>query len=231
MILAGGKGSRLQPFTFAIPKPLVPVGEVPIIEILLRQLAPDFDRITISVGYLAKLIESYCGDGSRWGLQIDYAVEEEPLGTVGCLSLIGDVDDRLLVINGDTLTDMPFGEVARRHDDADAMTIFANTRSVDIEFGVLDVAADGRLTGYREKPRSSYRVAMGVNVFSAWALRRYLEPGERLDLPELVWRLLEAGESVRVCDSDAYWLDLGRMADLEIGTEVFSAEPGRFIRE
>ena len=138
VILAGGKGTRLRPFTLAIPKPLVPIGEIPIIELLIRQLqAQGFARITISVGHMAALIRTFCGDGSQWGIPIDYAVEDEPLGTVGGLGIIeGFDDDRVLVVNGDTLTDLDFAAAYHAHNQADAATICANRRAVDIDFGV-----------------------------------------------------------------------------------------------
>lgn len=234
LILAGGKGSRLRPFTFVIPKPLVPIGETPVIEILIRQLkSQGFERITISVGHLAGLIRAFCGDGGQWGIPIDYVYEDQPLGTIGCLALLGDLDgaDRVLVINGDTLTDMNMAEAYATHAVGDAMTVCANRRSVSIDFGVLETDAAGYLASYTEKPTLHYRVSMGVNVVSAWAVARYLPSRERLDTPDLVRRLQDAGEGVRVLDIDAYWLDLGRMNDLEAGYEAFQANPRRFLPE
>lgn len=230
-VLAGGRGSRLHPFTTVIPKPLVPVGEMPIIEILLRQLMRHgFDRVTISVGYLAALIESYCGDGSRWGLHIDYVREDEPLGTAGALSLLADLDeDRILVTNGDILTDLDFGDVARAHDPADAATICGNWRTMTVDFGVLQTDSEGRLCAYDEKPTLTYDVSMGVNVLSTWAVWEYVEAGQRLDMPDLMCHLMADGHAVRVRNTDAYWLDMGRMADLETATDVFGAHPERFL--
>lgn len=234
LILAGGKGSRLRPFTFTIPKPLVPIGETPILEILIRQLkGQGFARISISVGHLAGLIRAFCGNGSQWGIPIDYVYEDQPLGTIGCLGLLDDLqaDDRLLVVNGDTLTDMSLAEAWHAHDAGDAITLCANRRSVAVDFGVLETDARGYLTAYTEKPTLHYRVSMGVNVVSAWAVPRYIAKGERLDTPDLVRRLREAGEGVRVRDVDAYWLDLGRLDDLEAGYEAFRADPRRFLPE
>lgn len=230
-VLAGGRGSRLHPFTTVIPKPLVPVGEMPILEILLRQLrAQGFGRVTISVGYLASLIESYCGDGSRWGLRIDYVREDEPLGTAGALSLLTDLhDDRILVTNGDILTDLELGLVTREHDPVEGATICANRRTVSVDFGIVHQDADGCLSSYEEKPTLSYEVSMGVNVLSTWAVHEYVTPGQRLDMPDLMRRIVGGGHAVRIRSTQAYWLDMGRMADLETATEVFSADPTRFL--
>jgi NDP-sugar pyrophosphorylase family protein len=231
VILAGGKGSRLRPFTFTIPKPLVPIGEMSILEILIRQLkGQGFARITLSVGHLAGLIRAFCGDGSQWGIPIDYLYEDEPLGTIGCLALLDDLQDadRLLVVNGDTLTDMSFAEAYAAHDGGDAITLCANRRSVGIDFGVLETDG-GYLASYTEKPTLYYRVSMGVNVVSTWAIREFIPRGQPLDLPGLVGKLMAAGQRVRVREVDAYWLDLGRMQDLEEGEKVFRANPERFL--
>jgi NDP-sugar pyrophosphorylase family protein len=231
VILAGGKGSRLRPFTFAIPKPLVPIGEIPIIELLIRQLvAQGFTRATISVGHLAGLIQSFCSDGSQWGIPIDYVHEDEPLGTVGSLGLIDHFDnDRVLVINGDTLTDMSFADAYRSHSVSDAATICANSRSVSIDFGVLETDDGGGLTDYIEKPTLDYLVSMGTNILTVAAVHRHLSQGERLDMPDLIDRFRSADERVRVHRPDAFWLDLGRLEDLESGTQIFNADPARFL--
>ncbi len=230
LILAGGRGSRLQPFTFSIPKPLVPIGDMPIVEILIQQLvAAGYERITLSVGYLAGLIEAYCGDGSKWGVPIDYARETEPLGTIGGLALLDDIDDdRLLVVNGDTLTTMDLAMPFAAHDPTDAMTICARSRQVDVEFGVLHADEANRLTGYEEKPTLDYQVSMGVNVVSTWVVDKYLD-GSHCDVPDLVRQLMDDGERVRVLPVDAYWLDLGRLDDLEAGARAFAENPARFL--
>lgn len=230
-VLAGGRGSRLHPFTTVIPKPLVPVGDMPILEILLRQLkVHGFEHVTISVGYLSSLIESYCGDGGRWGLAIDYVREDEPLGTAGALSLLTDLDDdRILVTNGDILTDLDLGRVTREHDPSEGATICAKTRLVPVDFGVLHADERGCLREYEEKPTLSYEVSMGINVLSAWAVERYVGQRQHLDLPDLMRVLVADGHAVRIRSTDAYWLDMGRMADLETATEVFTSDPSRFL--
>jgi NDP-sugar pyrophosphorylase family protein len=234
IILAGGKGSRLRPFTLTIPKPLVPIGDLPILEILIRQLRHQgFTRITISVGHLASLIQAYCGHGERWQIPIDYVFEDRPLGTIGCLSLVPDLaqEERVLVVNGDTLTDLDMASLYAGHRSGDAITLAASRRTVKIDFGVLETDDDGLLTAYSEKPVLSYRVSMGVNVLSGWTIERCIPQGERLDLPELVQQLLAAGHPVRVVEPTAYWQDLGRVEDLETGGADFQADPRRFLPE
>ncbi len=230
IVSAGGRGTRLKPFTMVIPKPLVPVGETPILEILIRQLAGQgFERITLSVGYLSTLIEAFCGDGGRWGIPVDYIREDEPLGTAGFLSLVDDLmDDRLLVVNGDTLTDLDMASVWREHDANDGATICASRRSVAVEFGVLESDDAGHLRSYVEKPELAYDVSMGVNTVSAWAIEQ-LVPGGPLDMPDLLAQIQAIGRVVRVRHTDAYWLDLGRMSDLDLANEVFAADPKRFL--
>jgi NDP-sugar pyrophosphorylase family protein len=231
VILAGGRGSRLKPFTVVIPKPLVPIGEMPILELLIRQLkAQAFDWITLSVGYLSTLIEAYCGDGSKWDIRLDYIREEEPLGTAGFLGLLDDItEDRLLVVNGDTLTDLDMGRVYREHDPEDGATVCANRRSTVVEFGVLDVDSDGRLRSYAEKPTVTHEVSMGINVVSAWAVNAFVEPRVRLEMPDLLRRIQEGDGIVRVRPTNAFWLDMGRMSDLETAIETFAADPSRFL--
>jgi NDP-sugar pyrophosphorylase family protein len=214
-----------------IPKPLVPIGEMPIIELLIRQLrAQGFERITLSVGYLATLIEAYCGDGSRWGVAVEYLHEAEPLGTAGCLGLIDRIDeDRILVVNGDTMTDLDMGAVLREHDSRHAATICTNLRTVSLGFGIVHADPEGDLAAYEEKPELRYEVSMGVNVLSTWAIERFIERGVRLDMPELLLNMKRNSETVRIRRTDAYWLDMGRMADLEAAVEAFERDPSRFL--
>ncbi len=234
VILAGGEGIRLRPYTTVLPKPLMPIGDRPVLDIVVRQLkAHGFERITIATGYLAELIEAFFGDGEKYGVPIDYYREREPLGTVGALALIdGLADDDILVMNGDVLTDIDYGALLDRHGASDAAaTIATKVRDIQVSLGVLRFDDDGdptRLTGYDEKPTLDYIASMGVYCFAPRALS-YIEPGERLDFPDLVLRLIAAGETVRAWPSDDYWLDIGRHDDYEQAQEEFESVRERLI--
>jgi NDP-sugar pyrophosphorylase family protein len=235
VILAGGLGTRLRPYTTILPKPLMPVGDRPILDIVIRQLArAEFDRVTIATGYLAELIEAFFGDGSRHGIPIDYFREHEPLGTVGALSLIDGLDEDFLVMNGDVLTDLDYGLLLDRHRaGGQAATIAAIRREVQISLGVMHFADEhdtGRVTGYSEKPTFDFEVSMGVYCFAPRAIE-LIEPGERLDFPDLVLRLIAAGEPVKAWRSDDYWLDIGRPDDYEQAQDEFESRRRQFLPE
>jgi len=233
VILAGGLGTRLRPYTAVLPKPLMPVGDRPVLDIVVRQLkAHGFERITVATGYLAELIEAMFGAGEKYGIPIDYHRESEPLGTVGALALIPELEDDVLVMNGDVLTDIDYGALLARHRESGAAATIATTsREVQITLGVLvteDPDDPERLTGYREKPRIDYEVSMGVYCFAPRAVD-LIEPGERLDFPDLVLRLIAAGETVRAARMDNYWLDIGRHDDYEQALDEFERQRHRLI--
>jgi len=225
LILAGGKGTRLRPFTAVFPKPLVPLGEKAIIEVLLRRLAAaGFVDVTISTGYLAELIKAVCGDGSQFGLNIEYVGEDQPLGTAGPLGQLKNLTDPVIVMNGDLLTTLDFGEMIRFHREQQAdMTIGVFPREVKIDFGVIDFDDDGAFQGYREKPTFQYDVSMGVNVIGAGALK-HVVPGERLDMPDLVLKVHESGGKVACCRQQCRWLDIGRLDDYALAQEEFERD-------
>jgi NDP-sugar pyrophosphorylase family protein len=234
VILAGGEGTRLRPYTTVLPKPLMPIGDRPVLDIVVRQLkAHGFERITMATGYLAELIEAFFRDGERYGVAIDYYREHEPLGTVGALALIeGLAEDDVLVMNGDVLTDIDYGALLERHRGSDAAaTIATKERQIQVSLGVLrfgDESDPTRLTGYDEKPAIDYIASMGVYCFAPRALA-LIEPGERLDFPDLVLRLIAAGDVVRSWASDDYWLDIGRHDDYEQAQEEFASVRDRLI--
>ena len=235
IVLAGGQGTRLRPYTAVIPKPLMPIGDRPVLDIVLRQLRrAGFERVTIATGYLAELIEAFCGDGSAYGLRVDYFRERDPLGTVGALALIEGLDEPFLVMNGDVLTDMSYEALMDEHAASGAAaTISSASRTIEVTLGVMhfqDVRDDTRVTDYTEKPTLYYEASMGVYTFDPRVLR-YIEPRVRLDLPDLVLRLIHAGEEVRAHRPNAYWLDLGRHDDYEQAMQDFDSVRHRVLGE
>jgi NDP-sugar pyrophosphorylase family protein len=230
VILAGGKGTRLAPYTVAFPKPLMPIGELPILEIVVRQLRRrGFTRITMAVGHLAELIQAYFGDGARFGIAIDYSREETPLGTAGPLRLIPDLDETFLVMNGDLLTDLDYGALLRAHrEQGNDATIGVYEKEVRIDLGVLERDGDGRIVQYREKPALTYEVSMGVYVFSRSVLQ-YVPDGRPFDFPDLVLELIRRGRPIRGIRFDGLWLDIGRAEDYAKAIETFAASRSRFL--
>jgi NDP-sugar pyrophosphorylase family protein len=233
VILAGGKGTRLRPYTTVLPKPLMPVGDRPILDVVIRQLRRSgFDRVTISTGYLAELIEAFFRDGEQYGIPIDYVREDEPLGTAGALALVEGLQEPFLVMNGDVLTDLDYARLLADHQASDAVaTIATHSRTVEISLGVLafdDAEDDTRLTNYYEKPQIDYEASMGVYCFSP-AVLEYIDRGRRLDFPDLVLRLIAAGQTVRAWRSDDFWLDIGRPDDYEDAQETFERLRHRFL--
>jgi NDP-sugar pyrophosphorylase family protein len=237
VILAGGVGARLRPYTTVLPKPLMPIGDRPILDIVIRQLKrAGFERITIASGYLAELLEAFFRDGTNYGLAIDYHVEQERMGTVGSLALIDGLEDEeaFLVMNGDVLTDLDYAVHLEAHRNSDAIaTIATYNRSVEVSLGVMkleDEADPTRLTGYLEKPVYDFQVSMGVYAFSS-AVLPYIEKGVYLDLPDLVLRLLADGKTVRGYPFDGYWLDIGRHEDYEQATADFESHRSILLPE
>jgi len=224
IILAGGKGTRLRPLTWTLPKPLVPIGDMPILEIVVRQLAAaGFSRVTVSTGYMAELIEAHFGDGAKWGLAIDYVHEDAPLSTAGPLKLVDDLPEHVLVMNGDVLTDIDYAALVREHIEAGADgTVATKRREAPIDFGVVEADADGWLENWREKPTYTFEVSMGVYVVSRDAVE-LIADGEALGMPDLLLRIRDNGGRVLCRHCDCYWLDIGRFDDYETAQDDFAA--------
>ncbi|MEB2345939.1 MAG: sugar phosphate nucleotidyltransferase [Deltaproteobacteria bacterium] len=229
VILAGGRGTRLAPYTVAFPKPLMPLGDIPILEVVVRQLRHyGFHRITLAVGHLAELLRAFFGDGSRFGVAIDYSLEEGPLGTAGPLRLIPDLEDDFLVMNGDLLTDLDYGALLGEHrKQGNAATIGTYAREVRIDLGVIETASDGRIVEYREKPILPYTVSMGVYALSRRVLT--LLPEGAFDVPDLLRELMRRGERVMSFPFAGHWLDIGRQDDYARAQETFEAQRSRFL--
>ena len=233
VILAGGKGQRLRPYTTVLPKPLMPIGDMPILEVVLRQLrAAGVTRVTMAVGHLGELLKAFFGDGKRLGLAIDYSFEARPLGTVGPLTLIPSLreEPEFLMMNGDVLTTLAYAELIARHrESAAAVTIATYRREVKIDFGVIESdPASNLLTRYVEKPSFDYRVSMGVYCFDSKVLGR-LQPDVYCDFPDLIKTLLAAGEPVASYPFEGYWLDMGRPDDYATAIEEFESRRSEFL--
>jgi NDP-sugar pyrophosphorylase family protein len=230
VILAGGKGTRLKPFTMTIPKPLLPLGDVPILEVVVRQLAAaGFERVVLTLGHMGPLFVSHFGDGSGFGTTIEYVTEHEPLGTAAPLRSIADLPDDFLVMNGDLLTDIPFRELVEQHRRVAATaTICVASRQVNVDYGVVEFRDDGTFVDYREKPVLPYYVSMGINILSSRALQ-FIPRSGKFDMPELIMALHRAGERVQCFRSNYYWQDIGRFDDYTRASEDFVNDPSRFL--
>jgi NDP-sugar pyrophosphorylase family protein len=227
IILAGGKGRRLVPFTKVFPKPLVPLGEKPIIDTILRQLKHfGFTRITLAVGHMAEMIQTYVRDGEQYGVQVDYAFEDEPLGTVGPLAQIDNLDQSFLVMNGDIITNLDYRDLVTFHKNRGAIaTIGTYEKNFKIDLGIIQNDGDHAIAAYIEKPIYTYKVSMGIYVFDATVLQ-YIERHKYLDFPDLVKRLLADGQPVLSYPFEGYWLDIGNYRDYEKALEEYEAVKG-----
>jgi NDP-sugar pyrophosphorylase family protein len=232
VILAGGKGTRLAPFTASFPKPLVPLGDTPVLEVLIRRLLQyGVTDITLTLGHLAELIKAYFHHRRCLAEQITlrYVDEEEPTGTAGSLALVPGLTETFLGMNGDLLTNLDLDALVRFHREQQAvLTIGVHERDVKIDLGVLEFDGTHAVTRYLEKPRTTYNVSMGIYVYEPRVLR-YIEPGRYLDFPQLVLRLLENGERVCAFPSDCLWLDIGRPDDYARAQQLFAEKNGDFI--
>lgn len=232
IILAGGKGTRLAPYTTIFPKPLMPIGDVPILDVVLRQLkGHGFTKVIMAVGYLAKLLETYFGKGSKYGIDIQYSHESKPLGTAGPLSLIENLTSPFLVMNGDILTTLNYSALINYHKEKEAIaTIAMHKRTVDVDFGVIELNTNSEITNYIEKPNLKYLVSMGIYIFETRVLR-YIKPNEKLDFPDLVKKLLGNNEKVIGYPNNDYWLDIGRYDDYQRAIDEFEENKEKFLPE
>ena len=230
VIQAGGVGSRLRPYTTVVPKPLMPVAEMPILEVVIRQLAAHgFTDVTITVGHLAHLIQAFFGDGSKFGVEIDYMVEDKPLGTIGALSRVPRLDTPFLVMNGDLLTDIDYGHFLREHVESGApMTVAVYNKQVPISLGVIEYDESYHITGFVEKPTKVFSVSMGVYAMSPEMLG-HIPADTHFGFDDLMAGTQREGLAVRVAPFDGLWLDIGRHEDYEEATRVFEENRDRFL--
>ncbi|MGH6890781.1 MAG: sugar phosphate nucleotidyltransferase [Dongiaceae bacterium] len=232
LILAGGKGTRLRPYTTVIPKPLMPVGDLPILEIILRQLKrAGVIEVILAVGYMGQMFQAFFADGARLGLRISYSFEEQALGTAGPIALALDrLQDNFLMMNGDLLTTLDYSRLFAAHcRSGAAATIGMYRREVEIDFGVIKADAHGRLADYIEKPIYQFDVSMGVNALNVSAVRKYLTAGVHLDIPGLMMKMKTDGLTVNCFTEPCYWLDIGRIDDYETANEIFESRKAEFL--
>lgn len=228
VILAGGLGTRLRPYTTVIPKPLVPVGGRPVLEHIIMSLHHNGVRkIDLCVSHLGGLIRLYLTQADLpKDLELAFHWEDEPLGTAGALRTVPGLDGPFIAMNGDVLTTMNYAALMRQHESSDAaLTIAMHRKNVSIDLGVIE-SSDGIVTGYVEKPTLHYDVSMGIYAYAARAVRHL--PDGPCQFPDLVARLLDAGERVDTFESDAEWYDIGTMAEYERASQEFERAPEKF---
>lgn len=230
VVLAGGKGTRLRPYTIAMPKPLVPVGDYPILEVIIRQLVKcGFGRIIMTVNHQAELIKAYFGNGEKWNIKIEYSLEDKPLGTMGPLSIISDLPENFIVMNGDVLTDLDFKVFFDNHIERSSIfTISAFQRKHLVDYGVLHINQENILTGFEEKPSLNYIVSMGVYAVSKRVLQ-YIPKNSFYGFDSLMLDLMKYSEQVRISLHEGYWLDIGRPSDYEQAISDFEEKREIFL--
>jgi len=225
VILAGGKGTRLKPYTITLPKPLVPVGDdMPVLEIIIRQLKSyGFNHVTLAVNHMSEIIKAFFGNGSKWDIKIDYSKEDKPLGTMGPLKNIEDLPENFLVMNGDIISDLDYGSFYDKHvSQKSIFTISSFQRDEQIDYGVLTVQK-GFLEELREKPSIKYEVSMGVYMLSSTVLD-FIPKNEEFGFDQLMHNLIKNKEKVSVKKHKEYWLDIGRPSDYQTAIDDYDSK-------
>ena len=216
IILAGGKGTRLKPYTIAFPKPLVPIGETPILEIIIKQLVSHgFDHITLTINHMAEIIQAFFGDGSKWDIKIDYSLEDKPLSTMGPLKLIDNLPDNFLIMNGDVLTDLNYSNLMKYHiENGNIFTVSSFVRKQKSDYGILELDEQNYLKDFKEKPTTEFNVSMGIYVANRKILE-YIPYNKFFGFDQLMLDLLKNKKPAQIVKHDGYWLDIGRPDDYE----------------
>lgn len=223
VLLAGGKGTRLRPYTATVPKVLLPLDGVPVIELLIAQLREEgFGRITVVTGHLAEAVQQRLGNGERLGVRIDYLRETQPLDTAGCLGLMTLPKEPFLLINADIMTSFRFRDLLAAHQELQPLATVAVCRHpLSVDFGVVQFDAEGSMTGYHEKPTYELWVSMGIYCLDPQVCR-HVARGESVSMPQLLTRLRDAGQTVRCHREVCYWRDIGRPEDYAQAQEDFA---------
>jgi NDP-sugar pyrophosphorylase family protein len=230
IILAGGKGTRLRPYTMTLPKPLVPLGDKPILERIIEQLkSHGFTHVTITVNHMAEIIKAFFGDGSKWDIKIDYTLESKALSTMGPLTLVEDLPKNFLVMNGDVLTDLNFTEFYDNHVNKDSIfTIASHRRSEMIDYGLLHHDENQKITHFEEKPHYDFLVSMGVYMVNKGVME-YIPEDTFFGFDHLMYKLLEVNKPATVFEFGGFWLDIGRPSDYELATEKINDPDFKWI--
>ncbi len=223
IILAGGKGTRLRPYTVTIPKPLVPVGDDPIVGIVIKQLKKEgFTHITMAVNYMADMIMAFFGNGDKWGIKIDYSIEDKPLSTIGPLTLIDDLPENFLVMNGDVLTDLPYGRLMEYHVSNNCdVTVATYRRTHKVDFGVLKFDENNKIYDFKEKPIYEFDVSMGVYIINRRVIEN-LPKNEPYGFDNLMIDGIRNGLKIKSYPYNGRWLDIGRPDDYEQAMEIYN---------
>jgi NDP-sugar pyrophosphorylase family protein len=230
VILAGGRGTRLRPYTVVLPKPLMPIGDYPILEVVIRQLAKyEFNHITLAVNHQAELIKAFFGDGAKWNIKIDYSLEEKPLSTMAPLKLIKDLPENFLVMNGDILTDLNFAKLFEWHvTNNHLFTVSAYRREDKIDYGVMEIDNDNILQNFKEKPVYHFVVSMGIYIIRKKVLE-FIPDNQPYGFDHLMHRMLKEKRPVHIKLYDGYWLDIGRAEDYHQAIDIFAKLKEKFL--
>jgi NDP-sugar pyrophosphorylase family protein len=231
VILAGGMGTRLKPYTYSLPKPLMPIGgEMPILEIILKQLKKNgFNYITIAVNYMAKIIKAFFGDGTDWGLKIDYSLEKKPLSTIGPLTLIENLPENFLVMNGDILTDLNYKQFFKWHiDNENDVSVATFKRIQKVDFGVLKYNEHQEIFDFVEKPELTFDVSMGIYGLNKRVIDS-LPKNEKYGFDQLMIEGIRKNLKIKNYPHDSYWLDIGRNDDYQTANEDYLKNKETFM--
>jgi NDP-mannose synthase len=235
IIMAGGRGTRLGPYTAVLPKPLMPLGdEMPVLELLLRQLkSAGIVEVVLAVNHLHHLLRAYFGDGETLGIKIRYSLEDKPLGTAGPIAAVLEtLGDDFVVANGDLLTTLDIAEMIRVHSGQVAdVTVASHKRQLKSDFGLLDVDDGMMLKAYREKPTYEQLVSMGLYVMRRKAVAAHLTPGDHLDIPDLLRKVIETDGRIFCHAPECFWLDIGRPEDYARAQDIFTSDRSMFLKD
>jgi len=228
IILAGGKGTRLLPYTVVLPKPLMPIGEFPILEVIVRQLVRHgFDHVTMAVNHQAEIIRAFFQNGAKWGVKIDYSLEDKPLSTMAPLRLIRDLPENFMVMNGDILTDLSYSDFYEEHiNNCNIFTISAHSREQRVDYGVLEMDANNHMSGFREKPSTEYLVSMGVYMANR-RIMDFIPAGKSYGFDNLMLDLLAAGKPAAIPTAASAACRLGPLRRRPIRTKSPRTRPRR----